>query len=81
MRVQHYRRIARPTNQSFPIDSKDPSWPWHNYLSQHALLEAEKVRDQLEMIMVRFDVDLATVATGPELHREACEALACGFFM
>ena len=31
--------------------------------------------------MIRFDVDLATVATGPELHQDVREVLVCEFFM
>ena len=63
------------------LDSKDSNWLWNNYISQRSLLEAEKVRRQLESLMVRFGIDLVSVGKGQKIYRRIREAIVCGFFM
>lgn len=70
-----------PPENSFPIDSKDPTWAQSHCLCQRSLVQAENVRRQLELLMVRFDIDLVSVDDGPKLYQRVREALVCGYFM
>jgi len=64
------------------ISNKDnKNWCWSNYLSQRALREAENVRQQLESLMERFDLDLVSIHDQRKLHISIRQALVCGFFM
>ncbi|KAL4243724.1 RNA helicase [Abortiporus biennis] len=59
----------------------DQSWAWKNFLSQRALVEASKVRAQLERIMEKFDIDLVSTQDERKLFVNIRQALVCGFFM
>ena len=79
----HVAIVDTHSNRMFLLlDSKDAKWSWDSYVSQRSLLEAEKVRCQLESLMVHFDVDLVSVGEeDPTIYRRIHEAIVCGFFM
>lgn len=63
------------------LDMTDSSWISNNYLSQQALLEADKVRSQLQRTMERFGIDLLSTNDQVKLNENVRRALVCGFFM
>lgn len=63
------------------LDQHDKNWTWIHYLSAPALLQAVNVREQLERMMARFEVDLVSVQDQSEMSLSVKQALCCGFFM
>ncbi|KAG2129133.1 P-loop containing nucleoside triphosphate hydrolase protein [Suillus clintonianus] len=59
----------------------DKTWTWTNYVSASALLEAEKVREQLKWMMERFEVELVSMQDQREMSLAIRQALCCGYFM
>ena len=78
----HVAIVDIHSNRMLPLlDDKDADWSWNTYVSQRSLLEAEKVRCQLESLMLHYDVDLVSVGEAPTIYRRIHEAIVCGFFM
>ncbi|KAG1772411.1 P-loop containing nucleoside triphosphate hydrolase protein [Suillus occidentalis] len=63
------------------LNQHDKNWTWIHYLSAPALLQAVNVREQLERMMARFEVDLVSVQDQSEMSLSVKQALCCGFFM
>ncbi|KAG2342230.1 P-loop containing nucleoside triphosphate hydrolase protein [Suillus weaverae] len=59
----------------------DKDWTRIYFLSAPALLQAVNVREQLERLMMQFEVDLATVQDQSDMSPAIQQALCCGFFM
>ncbi|GJE93624.1 ATP-dependent RNA helicase [Phanerochaete sordida] len=59
----------------------DRQWPWNNYLSARALMQAENVRAQLERTMERYEVALVSTQDERKLYTNVRKALVCGYFM
>jgi len=64
---------------------KDPKWAWDNYLSKRNLVQADSVRLQLQRVMRRNNIPVASNSSYPEsevqLHANIRRALLTGFFM
>ncbi|KAG2129132.1 P-loop containing nucleoside triphosphate hydrolase protein [Suillus clintonianus] len=59
----------------------DKTWTWTNYVSSSALLEAEKVREQLKWMMERYEVELVSMQDQRKMSLAIRQALCCGYFM
>ncbi|KDQ26805.1 hypothetical protein PLEOSDRAFT_1097303 [Pleurotus ostreatus PC15] len=56
-------------------------WPETNFVSGRALVEAEKVRAQLQQLMGRFELELISITDKNKSYQSVRQALVCGFFM
>ncbi|XP_006457150.1 hypothetical protein AGABI2DRAFT_79146 [Agaricus bisporus var. bisporus H97] len=65
----------------YMLNKHDRNWAWSNYVSARALAQAENVRQQLQRIMERLDIDLVTTNDEVKLFTNVRKALVCGFFM
>ncbi|KAF7761225.1 hypothetical protein Agabi119p4_10634 [Agaricus bisporus var. burnettii] len=65
----------------YMLNKHDRNWAWSNYISARALAQAENVRQQLQRIMERLDIDLVTTNDQVKLFTNIRKALVCGFFM
>lgn len=63
------------------LNKYDESWARMNYLSERTLSEAENVRNQLQRIMERLDIDLVSLDDETQLFLNVRKALVSGFFM
>jgi pre-mRNA-splicing factor ATP-dependent RNA helicase DHX15/PRP43 len=59
----------------------DKNWASNNYLSLHALQQADNIRTQLRRIMERYDIETVTIADEKQPFSNIRQALVCGFFM
>ena len=59
----------------------DKNWAWTNYLSLHALQQAENVRSQLQRIMERLELEQISITDPKKLFVNIRRALVCGFLM
>ncbi|KAJ8487082.1 hypothetical protein ONZ51_g4424 [Trametes cubensis] len=66
---------------SYVNNKHDKNWCWNNYLSGHALMQAENVRSQLLRTMEWYEIDLVTTQDERRLWTNIRKALVCGFFM
>lgn len=67
---------------SYKQNEHDKNWAWNNYLSARALMQADNVRNQIQRIMERLDIDLTSrTVTGPRFYDNIRKTLVCGFFM
>ncbi|KAH6904007.1 pre-mRNA-splicing factor ATP-dependent RNA helicase PRP43 [Coprinopsis sp. MPI-PUGE-AT-0042] len=57
------------------------NWAWTNYLNSRALIQADKVRAQLERNMERFEIASISLADTKKLYVNIRQALVNGFFM
>lgn len=62
-------------------DLDDKNWTWSNYLSARALAQAVNVRQQLERIMERYEIDLLSTQDERKFYLNVRMALVNGFFM
>ncbi|KAH8105519.1 hypothetical protein DFH11DRAFT_1316954 [Phellopilus nigrolimitatus] len=66
----------------FPsVDMNDKNWAWSNYLSAHALAQADNVRAQLERVMECYEIELVTTQDERKFYQNVRMALVCGYFM
>ena len=56
------------------------NWTSQNYVAQASLVQAAKVRNQLQRIMERFEIELISVPVEAKLYQNIRKALVCGFF-
>jgi pre-mRNA-splicing factor ATP-dependent RNA helicase DHX15/PRP43 len=66
---------------SFPLDFYDKNWAWKNYVSQRSLAQAENVRNELERVMERCEIEKISLGDEKKLYQSIRRALVCGFFM
>ncbi|KAH9942613.1 P-loop containing nucleoside triphosphate hydrolase protein [Amylocystis lapponica] len=66
---------------SYQQNKHDRQWPWNNYLSARALMQADNVRAQLQRTMERFEIEIMTTQNQSKLYTNVRQALVCGFFM
>ncbi|KAG9013115.1 DEAH-box ATP-dependent RNA helicase prp43 [Tulasnella sp. 427] len=59
----------------------DPNWAWSNYLAVRSLQQAQNVRNQVQRLMERFDLDLISTSDERKFWQNIQKALACGYFM
>ncbi|KAF8636122.1 hypothetical protein AX17_003777 [Amanita inopinata Kibby_2008] len=57
------------------------NWAWQNYLSQRSLIQAENVRNQLQRVMERFEIESISLSDEKKLYQNIRKTLVCGFFM
>lgn len=62
-------------------DKHDKDWARTNYLSSHALMQADNIRAQLKRTMERFEVALVSTQDERKLYLNVRKALVCGYFM
>ncbi|KIL59148.1 hypothetical protein M378DRAFT_169653, partial [Amanita muscaria Koide BX008] len=62
-------------------ESYDKSWAWNNYVAQRSLVQAQNVRNQLQRVMERFEIELLSLDDEKELYQNIRKTLVCGFFM
>ncbi|KAG9223912.1 hypothetical protein CCMSSC00406_0004472 [Pleurotus cornucopiae] len=62
-------------------NKSDEDWPERNFVSGRALVEAEKVRAQLQRLMGRFELELISITDKNKSYQSVRLALVCGFFM
>ncbi|KAF4594015.1 DEAH-box ATP-dependent RNA helicase prp43 [Pleurotus pulmonarius] len=63
-------------------NKSDEDWPQMNFVSGHALAEAEEVREQLQRLMGKFELELvSTTGTERKSRQSILRALVCGLFM
>ncbi|KJA15451.1 hypothetical protein HYPSUDRAFT_48384 [Hypholoma sublateritium FD-334 SS-4] len=63
------------------LNMHDKNWAWNNYLSVRALQQAESIRNQLQRIMERYDIEFNSIRDEKKLFANIRQALVCGFFM
>ncbi|KIL54410.1 hypothetical protein M378DRAFT_18913 [Amanita muscaria Koide BX008] len=61
--------------------SYDKNWAWTNYVAQRSLVQAENVRNQLQRVMERFEIELLSLDDEKKLYQNIRKTLVCGFFM
>ncbi|KAM6499208.1 P-loop containing nucleoside triphosphate hydrolase protein [Amanita muscaria] len=61
--------------------SYDKSWAWNNYVAQRSLVQAQNVRNQLQRVMERFEIELLSLDDEKKLYQNIRKTLVCGFFM
>ncbi|KAH8112475.1 P-loop containing nucleoside triphosphate hydrolase protein [Phellopilus nigrolimitatus] len=66
---------------NYKQNMNDKNWAWSNYLSAHALAQADSVRAQLERIMERYEIELVTTQDERKFYQNVRMALVCGYFM
>ncbi|KIK95522.1 hypothetical protein PAXRUDRAFT_376208 [Paxillus rubicundulus Ve08.2h10] len=66
---------------SYIRNKHDEKWARNNFLSARALAEAENVREQLQRIMERYELELTSIADEKMMYNAIRKALCCGFFM
>ncbi|EKM77230.1 hypothetical protein AGABI1DRAFT_101903 [Agaricus bisporus var. burnettii JB137-S8] len=59
----------------YMLNKHDRNWAWSNYISARALAQAENVRQQLQRIMKRLDIDLVTTNDQVKLFTNIRKAL------
>ncbi|KAG9047075.1 DEAH-box ATP-dependent RNA helicase prp43 [Tulasnella sp. UAMH 9824] len=59
----------------------DSQWAWNNFLAIRALQQAENVRNQVQRLMERFDLDLVSTSDERKFWQNIQKALVCGYFM
>ncbi|KIL64193.1 hypothetical protein M378DRAFT_163439 [Amanita muscaria Koide BX008] len=62
-------------------NSYDKNWAWTNYVAQRSLAQAENVRNQLQRVMERFEIELLSLDDEKKLYQNIRKTLVCGFFM
>lgn len=62
-------------------DKYDSQWTWNNFLAARALQQAENVRNQVQRLMERFDLDLVSTSDERKFWQNIQKALVCGYFM
>ena len=62
-------------------DLYNKNWAWQNYVAQRSLMQAENVRNQLQRIMERSEIELFSLQDEKKLYQNIRKALVCGFFM
>ncbi|KAF8803327.1 P-loop containing nucleoside triphosphate hydrolase protein [Phlegmacium glaucopus] len=65
----------------YVLNNHDENWTSKNYLSLHALQEADDARAELQKIMERFEIDVVSLQDEQQLCVKIRQALVCGFFM
>jgi len=66
---------------SYKQNEWDKNWTATNYLSAHALMQADKVRKQLKRTMELYEIDLVTIQDPRKLYLAVRQVLCNGFFM
>ncbi len=82
-KVSLIRTVVRVcAHADFGADKSDEDWPQMNFVSGHALAEAEEVREQLQRLMGKFELELvSTTGTERKSRQSILRALVCGLFM
>ena len=62
-------------------DLYNKNWAWQNYVAQRSLMQAENVRNQLQRVMERSEIELFSLQDEKKLYQNIRKALVCGFFM
>ncbi|KAG8909357.1 DEAH-box ATP-dependent RNA helicase prp43 [Tulasnella sp. 408] len=62
-------------------DKYDSQWAWNNFLAVRSLQQAENVRNQVQRLMERFDLDLVSTSDERKYWQNVQKALVCGYFM
>lgn len=62
-------------------DLYNKNWAWQNYVAQRSLIQADNVRNQLQRVMERSEIELVSLDDQKKLYESIRKALVCGFFM
>jgi GTP1/Obg family GTP-binding protein len=62
-------------------DLYNKNWAWQNYVAQRSLVQADNVRNQLQRVMERSEIELVSLDDQKKLYESIRKALVCGFFM
>jgi GTP1/Obg family GTP-binding protein len=62
-------------------DLYNKNWAWQNYVAQRSLMQADNVRNQLQRVMERSEIELVSLDDQKKLYESIRKALVCGFFM
>ncbi|PFH46026.1 hypothetical protein AMATHDRAFT_8337 [Amanita thiersii Skay4041] len=65
----------------YKLNEHNKGWAWQNFISQRSMIQAENVRNQLQRVMERFEIDSISVTDEKKLYQNIRKALVCGFFM